>query len=166
VRGETLSGGVRGSLLVIGIASPALAAQVSPRVLAAAQAFWAEYNQGQSPCSSVTVTYFDGPVLATDEPLPNGEASIGYPASSFHGAPVSQPCDLRFSRLPAGAIARLSVRGRRPRESVTQVWGSSIRATARTSCSTTRSCRASAGRRSRSGSVLGAAVLITAAGSP
>jgi hypothetical protein len=89
-------------LLVIGIASPALAAQVSPRVLAAAQAFWAEYNQGQSPCSSVTVTYFDGPVLATDEPLHNGEASIGYPASSFHGAPVSQPCDLRFSLLLAG----------------------------------------------------------------
>jgi hypothetical protein len=101
VRGETLSGGVRG-LSVIGIASPALAAQVSPRVLAAAQAFWAEYNQGQSPCSSVTVTYFDGPVLATDEPLHNGEASIGYPASSFHGAPVSQPCDLRFSLLLAG----------------------------------------------------------------
>ena len=89
-------------LLVIGIASPALAAQVSPRVLAAAQAFWAEYNQGQSPCSSVTVTYFDGAVLATDEPLRNGEASIGYPTSSFHGAPVSQPCDLRFSRLLAG----------------------------------------------------------------
>jgi hypothetical protein len=42
----------------------------------------------------VTVTYFDGPVLATDEPLHNGEASIGYPASSFHGAPVSQPCDV------------------------------------------------------------------------
>ena len=102
-------------LLVIGIASPALAAQVSPRVLAAAQAFWAEYNQGQSPCSSVTVTYFDGPVLATDEPLHNGEASIGYPASSFHGAPVSQPCDLR--QPTAGrAIARLSVRGRRPRD--------------------------------------------------
>lgn len=89
-------------LVVLGIASPALAAQVSPRVLAAAQAFWAEHNQGQSPCSSVTVTYFDGPVLATDEPLHNGEASIGYPASSFHGAPVSQPCDLRFSRLLAG----------------------------------------------------------------
>jgi hypothetical protein len=50
----------------------------------------------------VTVTYVDGPVLATEEPLHNGEASIGYPASSFHGAPVSQPCDLRFSRLLAG----------------------------------------------------------------
>jgi hypothetical protein len=84
------------------MASPALAAQVSPRVLAAAQAFWAESNRGQSPCSSVTVTYFDGPVLATDEPLHNGEATIAYPASSFHGAPVSQPCDLRFSRLLAG----------------------------------------------------------------
>ena len=50
----------------------------------------------------MTVTYFDGPVLATDEPLHNGEASIGYPAWSVHGAPVSQPCDLRFSRLLAG----------------------------------------------------------------
>jgi Matrixin len=93
-------------LLTIAAASPALAAVVSPRVLAAAQAFWAEYNQGQSPCSSVTVTYFDGPVLATDEPLHNGEAAIGYPVSSFEGAPVSQPCDLRFSRLlPVRSLA-------------------------------------------------------------
>ena len=86
--------------------SPAPAAQVSRRVLTAAQAFWAQYNQGRSPCSSVTVTYFDGPVLDTGEPLHNGEAGIGYPASSFEGAPVSQPCDLRFSRLlPARSLA-------------------------------------------------------------
>ena len=93
-------------LLTIGAASPALAAVVSPRVLATAQAFWAQYNQGRSPCSSVTVAYFDGPVLDTGEPLHNGEAGIGYPASSFEGAPVSQPCDLRFSRLlPARSLA-------------------------------------------------------------
>jgi hypothetical protein len=85
-------------LLTSATASPVLAAQVSPRVLAVAQAFWAQYNQGRSPCSSVTVTYFDGPVLATGEPLHNGEAGIGYPIAAFDGAPVSQPCDLRFNR--------------------------------------------------------------------
>ena len=152
-------------LVVLGIASPALAAQVSPRVLAAAQAFWAEHNQGQSPCSSVTVTYFDGPVLATDEPLHNGEASIGYPASSFHGAPVSQPCDLRFSRLLAGrSLAyECAVAAHEIGHAGMGLEHTSDRTT---SCSSTRSCRASAGRRSRSGPVLGAAVLITAAGSP
>ena len=110
MRGETLSGGVPGSLghrdREPGARRPGVA-----RVLAAAQAFWAECNQGQSPCSSVTVTYFDGPVLATDEPLHNGEASIGYPASSFHGAPVSQPCDLRFGRLLAGRSPASAGRG-------------------------------------------------------
>jgi hypothetical protein len=85
-------------ILTIGTATPALAAELPAQVLAAGQAFWAEYNQGQSPCSSVTVAYFDGPVLATDEPLHDGEASIGYPIASFDGAPVRQPCDLRFSR--------------------------------------------------------------------
>ena len=89
-------------LLTIGAASPALAAVVSPRVLATAQAFWAQYNQGRSPCSSVNVTYFDGQVLATGEPLHDGEASIGYPIASFDGLPVGQPCDLRFSRQLGG----------------------------------------------------------------
>jgi hypothetical protein len=94
-------------LLVIGIASPALAAQVSPRVLAAAQAFWAEYNQGQSPCSSVTVTYFDGPVLATDEPLHNGEASIrvsGLVVPRGAGQPAVRP---GLQPTAGRAIARL-----------------------------------------------------------
>jgi hypothetical protein len=144
-------------LLVIGIASPALAAQVSPRVLAAAQAFWAEYNQGQSPCSSVTVTYFDGPVLATDEPLQQrrGQHRVsGIVVPRGAGQPAVRPA----LQLTAGrAIARLSVRGRRPRDRSRRNGASSIRATAPTSCSGTRSCRASAGRRSRSGSVLGAA---------
>jgi hypothetical protein len=62
----------------------------------------------------VTVTYFDGPVLATDEPLHNGEASIGYPAwSGPRGA--GQPAVRPALQPTAGrAIARLSVRGRRP----------------------------------------------------
>jgi hypothetical protein len=84
--------------VVLALAAPgtAQARTIDPRAVELAVAFWQPYNQGISPCSSVSVTYADlGPGR-------NGETHIGYPASAFTvGQPMRQPMHRGHTISPA-----------------------------------------------------------------